>query len=150
VHECAPAVLDVVFNPKELVVSKSAVTNHMNIVTVEPTLSLHFISSLAAACPILDYELLNSTTMERLSSADVNLITLNNPTVWRLDIRNDETYSVSVTLKALLFTTSNTLDINIRICGSEQLELVSTEKRRYVTYYEDSVAPNLPNSQKYY
>ena len=134
--------------PPILTLDKSPIPGNTVQNFVNPQWLSIFANTYAANCPLIRVELLDNTGVA-LADSKITLINPTFPTASRIDIKTDVTFSVSIRLKAFTMAKNNYIVLNLRVCGSETLNLVSSATRSMIAGVEIGIVSNMADSTRY-
>jgi len=107
-----------------------------------------FSNNYPSNCPIIQVELLNSGG-GTLSTDRLSLVNPTTPTTSKINIKTDQTFTLSIRIKAYTMSKNNYLSLNIRVCGAETLSLVQASARTYIEGIVLGTPSTMTDAQRY-
>lgn len=135
-------------NPPQLLLSRTETTNNFVQNSISPDWLSRFVSSNPQRCPVINFELLD-TSNNVLANPSVVLRNALTPMSTRIDVRNDVAMSLSVRLKGSTNSKSTYFTLSIRVCGTESISLVNSNKKNYIYGVETGDTSSMSDSTRF-
>jgi hypothetical protein len=120
VNQCLTATLTMPAGPSDLVLARSAITNNIEQITLDPDYLSLFISDLPVTCPVRTFVIYDNAGAT-WTNGDITLINELTPLTARLDIDNDTPFVTTVRVQAYIALLTAFFDLPVEVCGDEVL-----------------------------
>lgn len=112
---------------------------------VYPTYHNYFSNNWLSQCPVLRYEL-RDTSGTTLSNAYVSMVNPNTAATTRIDVKNSVAFTLQVRIHGYTMSLNNFMTLQIRVCGAESVILTNPATKTFIWGIETS----LTDSIRYY
>ena len=112
--------------PSDLVLARSATTNNIEQIAIDPDYLALFVSDFPVICPVRSF-LLYDNAGAAWTDSNIALVNELVPTTARLDIDNDTPFVTTVRVQAYIALVTNYFDLSVEVCGDEVLTADSTQ-----------------------
>jgi hypothetical protein len=113
-----------------------------------PDYSSLFISSDPGACPLLLFEL-RDTSDNLLIHPSIEVNDTLSPATSQLQINNYSPFTTTVHIASWINTVPNNLELNVRVCGEETISVVDATKKSFVLGFETGDPASMDNATRY-
>jgi hypothetical protein len=120
VNQCLTATLTMPAGPSDLVLARSAITNNIEQIALEPDYLSLFVSDFPVICPVRTLSVYDNAGAT-WTNGDITLVNELTPLTARLDIDNDTPFVTTVRVQAYIALITSYFELNVEVCGDEVL-----------------------------